>query len=194
LGAYGTYTKPEVAYDKHNDRFVVFYIDKQQSGLRSRHASAAAAPGWSTTSAIVAGGRYRYLGGAVFSNVSNQGLLVAAYWDYPSVPLYEIVQINVTYSGGNYVGGLAYYMNSSLIGSYRTRRPFGIAYRRDQNRVVVAWRGVLASESMMVASKIGLSATTSFSAPSLELSAIRNSVDVAFAPSTGAFVAGVTWP
>ncbi|MCC7537534.1 MAG: hypothetical protein IT379_15020 [Deltaproteobacteria bacterium] len=195
--SYTTFGRPEVAYDRFRDRFVLAWIDGFDARIRTT-SSPAPLISWAT--AITASPLpevFRYLGGLVFDSAGT-GLLVAARNRTGVSPITSLVQMSLTRPSSDYVAGPAFIMNST--GSnwtlYHAHRHFGLARRRDTGLILAAWPQRASpggGGTMMVATKSSISPSVSFAVPTGAILSVYSGTDVAFAPSTSSFVAGLAW-
>jgi hypothetical protein len=128
------------------------------------------------------------MGGLVFDD-SGAGLLTAGYFmTTPSV----LVQMSTSFSGGDYYLGSLNMANGSTPYNYTTRRHFGMA-RSSSGTIALAWRGTSGARSMVTAVKTSISSGAAFGTPADRISYIVNGVDIAYAPTTNTFLAGLSW-
>lgn len=195
--AWGTYTRPSVAYDPYRDAFVLAYISGVDSEIYTL-STPAAAVNWGASTRLRPTSDsfakpFRHMGGMVFDSAGTGLIAATALWDeaptYYNNPIATpIVQANLTWNGSQYVlGNIGYNRYYSTRGEARTRVPFGLS-RSAAGQIFMAWRGTSNSRRLTFSTKSSISATSWFSPPTESLIEAPNGVTVSAAGAN--FVAG----
>ncbi|MFZ5441926.1 MAG: hypothetical protein ACOZQL_18115 [Myxococcota bacterium] len=181
----GTFGKPALAYDPHQDNFVIVFIRSTDARIFSSFTSNSSLS-WSTPKASDLA-PYRYMGGVVFDD-QGRGLLVAASDAESSVNW--IVQAQVNFSSSEYSIGSPNWLIPGV--RVTTRRHFGLA-RSPSGTIVAAWRDTGGPRPLATAIKSSIDSSVPFSGTFFPFAGLSNGVDLAFDSDSNEFVAGFTY-